>query len=987
MLNIDDWTLRDFVASKFKEIREAESKGKRELKLMAPHKMSGLKSEVGSTIHWQTNSSVIPIKKPWTVKSAESVNGGIEVTIERLDEKYWKFFKNKTITHRELINLSDIEHFGLLKAGTLLITDDGNYAKIENVTIEEEVDYDLSHKNKKANPHRFHVMKDVVVVYVREEVASGRHRTSQVVFDEKVVPFDLEKFDGRYILLRDRTFEEFEERVKQVKDEQTLAGFEDNLMIGNNGENSTSLVGFNSKDQLMINRSQLRERESYANSVAAGINREIALKREEMEQQIMVQQQKVAIILSQVNKLTTKINKEVGKIETLVSTLEIYSGVKESILQIKSGENAPETTPVSIRSLVLYMDEEVAVTKDQGIDSETIDIFDEWIADNQKAIDSLLPEKKGVVLLRPRRHMKDRRELPPIIRMRMEDLDKMCYILIRNGQNVYRIWTDNIEIQHQLLPNRDELQGVFDQIYVLEKIKSENEPGSYDYRNADEKIDSLETGILYYKRILILLQGIVMRTEIFKPLPPKLNLLDISTHGDAINFIYDHEFTLGDGRPSFDEWRKKMNHDLVKGQRIYFVDDTCPSANNFPNRFSLQWQHKESAPPTPNSGVYSLKHGEDVVTRDVTKIIPRTEYDEEVKRWEAVKKKYTTSKLDGHETKTVTKIPKHEFKTWKFNLDDRTVRFFTTKGKAKDGHMGVASWSHSGDSKAWDLVEVNEVVDEITEKHRHYGSDANFERKNKRITETIPCFKISYNPKDKVYATWGKSFDNGDYERERKAPITMKIYKNDKFILNFDAMLLEDIEYYLNDRQHRGGYLDMMPVLRGIKEELIREHKEEKAFAEALAERLFSKIEGKIEKTAILQNIWGRVKWWKDELVTVWKRPLSKDEGKAWSTIELHVLRDLQKDTKSDFGATLDNRKKTLMYQIYIAGTHHTWIGTGFHKSQFVEGLWKEAEFIWIAEKRKLTKTGVQKKVSMVDVPEMVELAATKPGEIYYYSK
>lgn len=1002
----------EFISKHFTTIREAETKGKRDLVIESNNKsrysnstlFDDLKKYKGQVIHWVTDSSIIPIRKPWKFIDVEKISESkLKIVLQRIEEKYYNQLKEHHISHRDLVHLSDTEYFGMLKPGTLLIDERGRYGKIADVVVEEEQDNDLTHKNDLNNPHNYKIMRDVVKVLVYEEETEGRFRATDVRLEEEAEKYDLSKFENRWTILRESTFEEFEIRIRRVREEQVLVGLEDTKLIGDNsGAGSTSLVGFNSKDQLMVNRSQLRERSEQADAIASGIRRDIAIKREAMEHELAIQERKMEMILGKAHELTVKVKSEVGKIENLVTTLEIYAGVNENVLQIKKGNNAPESTPISIRSQVLYMDEEVAVTADQGLDFSTIHLFDEWVTNTPGALESLLPEIKGVVLLRPRRHMKERDSLPPMLAAELEKLDKQCYVLIRNGGNVYRVWTNRIEIQTQLLPDKEEIQGIFDKIYDVEKRKAQYKVDSYEWRQAEEELEKLESHVMYYKRILILLQGIVVRTEIFRPLPPKLNLLDISTHGDMINFIYDHEFILGDGRPSFREWQAESNTKLVKGQRIYFVSENCPGANSDPDRFSLQWQHDSSAPPLPNSGVYTLKEGEDITVRTVLLEVPRAEYEAEAARWKAVVKKYTSDKLIDGSVKTVVRIPKDEYKGWKYDPAESPKYYKTTKGLGKptrqwhhrdeDDEPKLVETDHDGkNKKIWDIAVV-EAVDpnRLEESYRHFSNkdgDKTYEYRDLKETVVTKCFKISYNPKDTVYLGWGKSTDEGDYQRERKSNITMKIYKDDGFILNYDAMLLEDVDYYLNDRQHRAGYLSMMPVLRGIKEALIKEQAEEKQFVDAMVDRLSVKIGDAVPTAEIRSAIWSRVKWWKDELVTVWKRPLSKDEGKAWSTIELHATRDLQKDNKIDLGATLDNRKKTLVMEIRRRGIHHMWVGTGFHKSQFVDKLWEDLEFSHVNAMMDYSKHGVLKRVAVTDNQEFVTLASMKPGEIFYQTK
>jgi hypothetical protein len=61
------------------------------------------------------------------------------------------------------------------------------------------------------------------------------------------------------------------------------------------------------------------------------------------------------------------------------------------------------------------------------------------------------------------------------------------------------------------------------------------------------------------------------------------------------------------------------------------------------------------------------------------------------------------------------------------------------------------------------------------------------------------------------------------------------IYPGDQFVLPFDAASEEDLAYYLNSREDRRGYLDMVPVLRSALEAKRAEREAEAGFRELLA--------------------------------------------------------------------------------------------------------------------------------------------------------
>jgi hypothetical protein len=951
----------EIVKNNFDKFKEAEDNNLSSFSFAhgeGSYYVKSLQNKIGQIIEWRTESSIFPIKKVWKFVKMDEIT----VTFEIVDkDRHYHSLKQTILSYRDIQNVSDEEFGSKLKIKSLVISDKGVLGEIVDIKIEEVEDKKLSRDNEINNPHRDTIYKDEIQVLVKQEKIGNRFKSFSL--EDEPTKFSLEEFKSNFTILKETTFEQFLTRITQIENTQSLIGFEDKILLENDITNVNSIISFNSQDQLKISKQKYQAREDEANSLAIGLSRQIAIKKEEIDQAVAIQKAKIELVLRKANEIVAIVKEEIGKIDTLITTLEIYSGVCENIKQIKVGERVSSDVPITIRQQVLYMDEEVAITDNEGIDFSTIELFDEWLAGSEKAVNRLLPEEKGVVLLRPRRFMKEREGIHPMLKNEMEKLDKRCYVLIRNGENLYRIWTSNIEVQDALIPSRVLLQDLLDKLFEEEKTKAQNQKDSYEYKNADTKAREIENHLLYYKRILILIQGLIVRTEIFTPVQHDLNILDIETHKGRINFVYDGENLLENGRKSFKEWKKDLNSKLVRGSRILFIDELCPSAKSLGvDRFSLKWEHEHSAPDTPKTGVYSPNHyKKEIWTTKMVKITyeqakkDKEDYDELVK-------KYTTEELVAGEVKEKTKVPLNELKKFKHSFAD-----------------------------GWDLREkrqelyVVKVVKDVRYK-KDYRDREELEWEYEREVTYEDVFKISYNPKDTVYAQ-RQSFSDGSWSRQRRANITMETYKDDRFIINYDALVLDDIEFYLEDRVNRKGYLEMLPILKNLKNEIIKEQKEEKEFVSAMVQRLLSKYQKELvnlqDSTNYLESlIFKKVEWWKNTIVTVWKRPISNNDSKAWLKIEEETLKELKKKFKLNVQILVDNRKKVLLFELITKSKQKYWFfGTGLTKKEFTEKLMTEKEYLM--HKNNISKTKLFDSITITENRELVDTANLNLKEIF----
>jgi hypothetical protein len=401
---------------------------------------------------------------------------------------------------------------------------------------------------------------------------------------------------------------------------------------------------------------------------------------------------------------------------------------------------------------------------------------------------------------------------------------------------------------------------------------NESIPNSYDYNRSSEEFDKSENKLFFYKRIMIMLQGIIQRTEIFKPIPESFNLLDPSTHDGVVEYVYDDEFLLPDGRKKFFDWLSDINKNIKKGSRIIYGNANFNS-NDEPQRFSLDWYHDESNPPMPLSGEYIVNEHDKTITEYLKVWTTENEYEKDRKK----------------------KIGERLY-------DDKT-------GYTRNNNIIKLSGRNS---------ESEEI--------QVYLNNGKGNRKTE--IKTIKVLRISYNPKDTVYGSWGGRLGS----HERKSNITMEIYpEKDLFFINYDSCLLDDIEFYLNNRVERKHYLLIMPLLWTLKKRLKEEQIQEISFIDMLSNEISNKYNINIDeiKTEIIKNI----EWWKNEIVTVWKRPISDNDIKARNMIKDKTILYFKK--KYNINVELTNEKRILSYSDKFNYINYRFVSYGLNKAKF----------------------------------------------------
>lgn len=299
-----------------------------------------------------------------------------------------------------------------------------------------------------------------------------------------------------------------------------------------------------------------QQTETRALTVAASPDQVQAMRRQIQAQQdrIIVMRQMIERKLSGLNSYIQKMGVRLGYVEKVARLLETFLGVYEKIILIHDGQPAPIETPITIRQLVLSMDEEVGDTVmrfgQPGITCHSVEDFDRWLLRDGN-LDRVVPEAKCVVALRP--SMQDRDYGYWMIDAAMRKQNNMMYLLIRNGEQVWRVWTE-LGAESVLFPRTADFDKL--QQRIVEAM-------------GEEKELELKGEALRWQTNAALIQGLIERTDTLSPHPADISLFRMeSIEAGQIVLIRDAEASLGDGHLPFEKWRLQQNDQIRRGTKV-----------------------------------------------------------------------------------------------------------------------------------------------------------------------------------------------------------------------------------------------------------------------------------------------------------------------------------------------------------------------------------------------------------------------------------
>ena len=373
----------------------------------------------------------------------------------------------------------------------------------------------------------------------------------------------------------------------------------------------------------------------------------------------------------ELEKQKQKLNSQIAEMEKwlkgkyrVICAYETYLGTKEEIVEL-IGEGKTSNEPIHLYQAVRFMDEEYGIVNLEKItettyvemdafDYKNIDLFDKWITENYKMF---IPSERGIVMWRIKRLNKDYGDTWE--NMVCNGYNANCYFLIRNGERLYRIFSDVASKDDTMFPTEQQ------SLIAGRKWSTSKE---FDQ-------ESFMENTLPWKYILVAIQGILDRTNILgTDCQFKTNLLCGLFDKEKIVLVRDKERKdlIGDNTmPSWYDYLKENRNKTKIGDRI-IITDLWGSKNyyightddiSFICDHNIGWRRRWVGIPN-RSKVYEIKDYDE--KKDKYKIL----YFEE--RWyDDVKKKRTAIWLDKTEFFNLSQTTEEDLK---YYLNDRRER-------------------------------------------------------------------------------------------------------------------------------------------------------------------------------------------------------------------------------------------------------------------------------------------------------------------------
>lgn len=294
------------------------------------------------------------------------------------------------------------------------------------------------------------------------------------------------------------------------------------------------------------------------------------------------------------------LQKAVEETDERLFALEMYAGLTEDVKQIADGEPAPQETPIAIRQMLRFMDEECLIdAMDGGMDYSRIADFDKWAAIPENR-DRITPEQRCIVALKVRRHEKEYDTQGLSLAGLFETIEKhkanmKTYLLMRNGEKLFRLATE-IEFSPRLLPLREEFNKPFvdvDRSYNFKTHKDEVTETTItpDDVHYDEHADKRRKEVRHYNRTIFLVQGLLDRSKVFSP-HPTISLRNPEHVDTYLKLIRDEEDGLpAYNPPDWEKYRYAKNSKIKVGDWVYAYWETVAYSSNQHHSWTVR--HKD----------------------------------------------------------------------------------------------------------------------------------------------------------------------------------------------------------------------------------------------------------------------------------------------------------------------------------------------------------------------------------------------------------
>jgi len=314
--------------------------------------------------------------------------------------------------------------------------------------------------------------------------------------------------------------------------------------------------------------------------------------------------------------------------ELATFSVSLYAGLTEDVVQCCEGDPANPNDKLHVMQRMAFMDEEcLANYRRGGMTFKDIEAFDKFMCDpvNQ---DRILPFPRTLVAMRVRRNKMKRDNFGSIamalINFRLEEQDKLTYLYIRNGGQVWRLSCD-LDFGELIFPDKsvydptepkmvkmrgDDVES-FMATSEYEVLKAEHAVGMakynaweakhpnksfmdnphrkfgwhsefqpdqwapVDHTNVyfDEVMTEIGRKIKEYNRVALIIQGLFDRSLVLHPHPP-VQTWSQGGFDKAVKLVFDGSDTIPFGyAPDFEAYRARCNATMDVGCTTVGQDD------------------------------------------------------------------------------------------------------------------------------------------------------------------------------------------------------------------------------------------------------------------------------------------------------------------------------------------------------------------------------------------------------------------------------
>lgn len=348
------------------------------------------------------------------------------------------------------------------------------------------------------------------------------------------------------------------------------------------------------EDAALVATRSSREIESI---VADAERRENQLEEIKMATELIIENKRKALEskLDKMNEVLNVFKKKVQGLVRLITVLNLYTGRTVDLMQISDGDPAPASELLHLRQRILFMDEEICAHLDHEADYSDINLFLEWLKKPANR-DIVIPEARCVVALKPKRLDMDYRSGDRYYDAQREVWNKHTYLVLRNGERLYVLDSEDLECFDWTFPHKDHLEN-------FEKKMADPRTSFKDNLERNHKNENYRA-----MKFAMSLQGIIDNSDVMGPFDRHPNILK----NENVVLVRDDEDTLGTGLPSFRDFQDTKNALLRRGKRVIYI----PSRGYREKVNGPQWyasgdyrrwySYENSKPEPPGEGIYSL---------------------------------------------------------------------------------------------------------------------------------------------------------------------------------------------------------------------------------------------------------------------------------------------------------------------------------------------------------------------------------------------